>query len=121
MYHYASMEDLNALCIGKEYKYVKQYNGIAKINRANNKLLSEKIGGLTTSDRKRIYLSGKTIRHARFNTGWGKGTFFHENYHTKGKSEYFDESGAYQTGYENGGRRYYGHNIKMMRFYGISR
>jgi len=27
-------------------------------------------------------MSGKAIRHARFNTGWAKGVFFHEYYHS---------------------------------------
>ncbi|MBO7416069.1 MAG: VCBS repeat-containing protein [Bacteroidaceae bacterium] len=121
MYHYASMEDLDALCMNKDYKYVKQYDGIAKINRADNKLLAHKIDGLTSTDGKRVYLSGHTIRHARFGAGWAKGTFFHETYHTFGPNQYSDEVGAYSLGYCFGRKSYYRHNRAMMKANGISK
>jgi RHS repeat-associated protein len=120
MFNYASKTNLDNLCYGKEYKYVKQYDGIAKISRTTGEILKYKIDGLTSENggKYTIYLRAKTIRHARFNTGWGKGTFFHEYYHTS-PLNYSDEVGAYKTGYYYGGRRYYRHCLEEMLNYQI--
>ena len=101
---------------GKNYRYYSNYNGIGLSTdpRAT-------IDGFCADKRDLIYLSGKTIRHARFNTGWGKGTFYHEHFHSLSEFNHKNEFGAYTIGYKYGGRSYYRHCWNKMKYYGIPR
>ncbi|MBR4594736.1 MAG: VCBS repeat-containing protein [Bacteroidaceae bacterium] len=101
---------------GKDYRYYAQYNGIG-LSTDPNKV----IDGFCSDNRDLIYLSSKTIRHARFNTGWGKGTFYHEHFHSLSISNHNNEAGAYKIGYEYGGRRYFNRFKSEMNEYGIYR
>ncbi len=77
------------------------------------------IDGVTKINSKTIYLTKSTIRHASFNSGWGKGTFFHEYTHVINKST--DEYLPYLVGYKHGGASYYRRNEMMMKAQGINR
>ncbi len=77
------------------------------------------IDGVAKINSRTIYLTKSTIRHASFNSGWGKGTFFHEYTHVINKST--DEYLPYLVGYEHGGVSYFRRNEMMMKAKGINR
>lgn len=114
MFNYSSQDKLDAYVKtrGKDYRFLNQYN---RIGVSTDSRLT--IDGFCGDTRDVIFLSAKTIRHSRFDTGWSKGTFHHEYFHSLNLQNYENEIGAYIEGYKYGGRRYYGHC--KLKNYGI--